>query len=38
MLLAMDIGNTTVALGVFRGKAPVADWRVKTGKDKTADE
>lgn len=38
MLLAMDIGNTTVALGVFRGKSAVADWRIKTDKDKTTDE
>jgi type III pantothenate kinase len=38
MLLAVDIGNTTVALGVFRGRTFVADWRIKTDKDKTADE
>jgi len=38
MLLAMDIGNTTVALGVFKGRTFAADWRIKTDKDKTSDE
>ena len=38
MLLAVDIGNTTVALGVFRGKTFAADWRIKTDKEKTGDE
>ena len=38
MLLAVDIGNTTIALGVFKGRAFAADWRIKTDKDKTADE
>ena len=38
MLLAVDIGNTTIALGVFKGKTFVADWRIKTDKDKTGDE
>jgi type III pantothenate kinase len=38
MLLAVDIGNTTIALGVFRGRTFAADWRIKTDKDKTGDE
>jgi type III pantothenate kinase len=38
MLLAMDIGNTTVALGVFSGGKFAADWRINTDKDKTRDE
>lgn len=38
MLLAFDIGNTTVAIGLFRGKTLVKDWKVKTDRDKTSDE
>jgi type III pantothenate kinase len=38
MLLAIDIGNTTVALGVFQEKKLVKDWRLRTEKDKTSDE
>ncbi len=38
MLLAIDIGNTTVALGVFRDKELVKDWKVRTEREKTADE
>jgi type III pantothenate kinase len=38
MLLAIDIGNTTIAIGVFKGKKLLKDWRIKTDKDKTGDE
>ena len=38
MLLALDIGNTTIAIGVFKGKKILHDWRIKTDKDTTADE
>lgn len=38
MLLAFDIGNTTIAVGVFRGKKLLKDWRIKTDKEKTGDE
>ncbi|HEX77786.1 MAG TPA: type III pantothenate kinase [Dehalococcoidia bacterium] len=37
-LLAIDIGNTTVALGIFQGEALVANWRVGTGVRRLADE
>ncbi len=38
MLLAIDIGNTNVVLGVFDGKALVANWRVGTNTQITPDE
>jgi type III pantothenate kinase len=38
MLLAIDIGNTNVALGVFEGETLRATWTVATDIDKTADE
>jgi type III pantothenate kinase len=38
MLLALDIGNTTIAFGVFKGKKILHDWRIKTDRDKTGDE
>lgn len=38
MLLAIDIGNTTVAIGLFREAGLLRDWRVRTDREKTADE
>ncbi|NBG89684.1 type III pantothenate kinase [Isachenkonia alkalipeptolytica] len=38
MLLVIDIGNTNVVLGVYRGKELVDFWRIGTDKDKTSDE
>jgi len=38
MLLAFDVGNTTIAIGLFRGKKLVKSWKVKTDSDKTGDE
>lgn len=38
MLLALDIGNTTVAVGIFDGKNLVNNWKVRSDKDKTCDE
>ena len=30
MLLAIDVGNTNLTLGVFRGEQLLHDWRLKT--------
>jgi type III pantothenate kinase len=38
MLLAFDIGNTTAAIGMFREAKLVKSWKIKTDRDKTADE
>lgn len=42
MLLALDVGNTNIVLGVYRehGKdaVAVADWRLETDRGRTADE
>src|SRR4030042_599898 len=38
MLLAIDIGNTTVALGVFEGKRLLKDWGIRSVREKTAAE
>jgi len=38
MLLAIDIGNTNIALGIFEGETLRATWNVATDIDKTADE
>ena len=37
MLLAIDVGNTQIAVGMFDGDALVGHWRFTTG-DRTADE
>jgi len=38
MMLAIDIGNTTVSLGLFAGGKLLKSWRIKTDREKTADE
>lgn len=38
MLLAIDIGNTNVSLGVFQGEELAATWRWATDQERTADE
>mgnify|MGYP003473700121 FL=1 len=38
MLLAIDIGNTNVVLGVFEGERLRESWRVGTKASITADE
>ncbi|HKZ50294.1 MAG TPA: type III pantothenate kinase [Dehalococcoidia bacterium] len=38
MLLAVDIGNTTIALGLFEDDRLRCNWRFKTDVERTADE
>ena len=38
MLLALDIGNTNITAGIFDGSDLVAEWRLSTRRDRTADE
>ncbi len=38
MLIAFDVGNTNIVLGVFEGKKLIQDWRMETDKNKSADE
>lgn len=38
MMLALDIGNSNVKLGVFRGPRLVRSWRVSADARRTADE
>lgn len=38
MLLAMDIGNTNIKVGLFQKKALMHSWRMGVDKQKTADE
>ncbi|HVK03919.1 MAG TPA: type III pantothenate kinase [Armatimonadaceae bacterium] len=38
MLLAIDIGNTNTTLGLFEGDTLVADFRMRSVRDRTADE
>jgi type III pantothenate kinase len=37
-LLVIDVGNTNTVLGVFKGKALFAQWRLTTNRAQTADE
>ncbi len=38
MLLTFDVGNTNIVLGVFHNKKLIQSWRLKTDKNKSADE
>src|SRR5436305_806934 len=38
MLLAIDVGNTNIVLGVFDGDRLVESWRLATLRERTADE
>ena len=38
MLLAIDVGNTNIVLGVFDGKTLTESWRLQTLRERTADE
>ena len=38
MLLAIDIGNTNITVGLFNGEALSATWRISTDSSKTSDE
>jgi type III pantothenate kinase len=38
MLLALDVGNTNLKLGVYDGARLVAAWRLLSRRDQTADE
>jgi type III pantothenate kinase len=37
-LLAVDIGNTNIVMGVYRGSTLVAHWRLTTSQKRTEDE
>jgi type III pantothenate kinase len=38
MLLAIDVGNTNIVLGVFDGQSLVDRWRLATLRERTSDE
>jgi type III pantothenate kinase len=38
MLLAIDVGNTNIVLGVFDGETLVHSWRLQTLRERTSDE
>jgi type III pantothenate kinase len=38
MLLAIDVGNTNIVLGVFDGETLVQSWRLQSLRERTSDE
>lgn len=38
MLLAVDIGNTSIAIGVFEKERLVQSWKIRSEREKTSDE
>ena len=38
MLLTLDISNTSIKAGVFRGDELLANWRIATERNKLADD
>jgi type III pantothenate kinase len=37
-LLALDVGNTTVGVGVFEDRDLVRDWKIRSDRERTPDE
>jgi type III pantothenate kinase len=38
MLLALDVGNTNITIGAFRGAELIGRWRLRTIREQTSDE
>ncbi len=38
MLLALDVGNTNITIGAFKGSDLIGHWRLRTIREQTADE
>ncbi len=38
MLLAIDVGNTHIVVGVYQGESLLRHWRLKTDRERTTDE
>lgn len=38
MLLVIDVGNTNIVFGLYKGDELIHDWRISSNKDKTSDE
>jgi type III pantothenate kinase len=38
MIIAFDVGNTTVAIGLFKEGKLVHNWKIRSDRDKTGDE
>ena len=38
MLLAFDVGNTNIVVGVFKDGELITNWRMETDTKKSADE
>src|SRR5512147_1467759 len=38
MLLAIDVGNTNMVIGVFDGDMLIQSWRLQTLRERTSDE
>ena len=37
-LLVVDVGNTNIVLGIYRGEKLIGSWRLATARERTADE
>lgn len=38
LLLCIDVGNTQSVMGIFRGREIISRWRIRSDRDRTADE
>ena len=38
MILVLDVGNTNITLGVYKGLDLIAHWRLATVRERTEDE
>ena len=38
MLLAIDVGNTNIVIGLYKEDTKLGSWRIRTNEDVTGDE
>ena len=38
MILVVDVGNTNIVMGIFKGEKLISNWRISTSSERTSDE
>jgi len=38
LILVVDVGNTNIVMGIFKGEKLISNWRISTSSERTSDE
>lgn len=38
MILVVDVGNTNIVMGIYKGEKLISNWRISTSSERTSDE